>query len=272
MIARIVTSIRHNAIAWLALFVALTGTSMAASHYVVSSTKQIKPSVLKKLHGNRGPAGSQGSVGPAGPQGAAGKEGGPGQQGLPGKEGKAGKEGKTGPAGETTFGGPTGPTGEAGTNGATGPTGSAGTTGAAGATGATGEAGSGGVKAYAHISDEGEVSESSGFSGATVKFEPKEKNAPKAPEPGVYCISGLSFTPKNVEVTLDANEIPEVKNETTKKLEPPTPTPPLAVVGISSESNCPSGTQVTVETIGFLFEGEDEVEEGISQGFFVQIN
>ena len=73
MIARIVTSIRRNAIAWLALFVALTGTSMAASHYVVSSTKQIKPSVIKKLKGNRGAGGSTGRG--RGPQGTAGKEG-----------------------------------------------------------------------------------------------------------------------------------------------------------------------------------------------------
>ena len=80
MIARIVTSIRHNAIAWLALFVALTGTSMAASHYVVSSTKQIKPSVLKKLKGNRGAADAQG---PAGPPGRAGQR----RAGRPGRQG-----------------------------------------------------------------------------------------------------------------------------------------------------------------------------------------
>ena len=46
---RLVEAVRGNIIAWLALFVAMGGTSLAASHYVITSTKQIKPSVLKKL-------------------------------------------------------------------------------------------------------------------------------------------------------------------------------------------------------------------------------
>jgi len=49
MIHRIATAIRQNLVAWLALFVALGGTSLAASHYVITSTKQIKPSVLKSF-------------------------------------------------------------------------------------------------------------------------------------------------------------------------------------------------------------------------------
>jgi len=40
-------------VACLALFVASTGTSIAASHYLITSTKQIKPSVLKSLKGRR---------------------------------------------------------------------------------------------------------------------------------------------------------------------------------------------------------------------------
>ena len=49
MTNRIVVAIRKNLVAWLALFVALGGTSLAASHYALTSTKQIKPSVLKSF-------------------------------------------------------------------------------------------------------------------------------------------------------------------------------------------------------------------------------
>jgi hypothetical protein len=53
-------------IAALALFVALGGTAVAARHYLITNTSQIKPSVLKKLKGNMGPAG------PAGPSNLSG--------------------------------------------------------------------------------------------------------------------------------------------------------------------------------------------------------
>jgi len=53
-------------IACLALFVASTGTSIAASHYLITSTKQIKPSVIKKLHGAKGAKGATGAAGAAG--------------------------------------------------------------------------------------------------------------------------------------------------------------------------------------------------------------
>jgi len=36
-------------VASLALFVALGGSAVAASHYIITSTSQIKPSVLSKL-------------------------------------------------------------------------------------------------------------------------------------------------------------------------------------------------------------------------------
>jgi hypothetical protein len=78
MIHRIVAAVRGNLVAWLALFVALGGTSLAASHYVVNSTKQINPKVIKKLKGNRGPRGAAGLTGPAGPQGPQGAAGAPG--------------------------------------------------------------------------------------------------------------------------------------------------------------------------------------------------
>jgi hypothetical protein len=61
-------------IACLALFVASTGTSIAASHYLITSTKQIKPSVRAKLKGATGPRGRSvtGSIGPQGPKGVPG--------------------------------------------------------------------------------------------------------------------------------------------------------------------------------------------------------
>src|SRR6516165_6866245 len=77
----------------LALFFALGGTAIAAKHYIITSTSQIKPSVLKQLRGTSGPAGANGANGAQGPRGAQGA------QGAPGKEGLVGKEGKEGPAG-----------------------------------------------------------------------------------------------------------------------------------------------------------------------------
>jgi hypothetical protein len=79
-----------NVTATLALFFAMSGGALAASHYLITSTKQIKPSVLSSLKGKAGPAGAGGAQGPAGP---------------------------TGPTGPT---GPAGPTGGAGANGTNG--------------------------------------------------------------------------------------------------------------------------------------------------------
>jgi hypothetical protein len=56
-------------IASVALFFALSGGAYAAHHYLISSTSQIKPSVLRTLKGRAGPAGGQGPTGPAGPAG-----------------------------------------------------------------------------------------------------------------------------------------------------------------------------------------------------------
>jgi hypothetical protein len=49
------------------LVLALAGAADAASRYLITSIKQIKPSVRRALVGARGPVGKQG---PAGPQGA----------------------------------------------------------------------------------------------------------------------------------------------------------------------------------------------------------
>ena len=91
MSSRVLRSIQRNAVAWIALFIALTGTNMATSGYVITNQKQIKPSVLSKLK----KPGARGARGPQGPQGPPGKEGSPG---ATGREGKQGKEGKGGAA------------------------------------------------------------------------------------------------------------------------------------------------------------------------------
>lgn len=59
-------------IALFALFFALGGTAIAAHHYLITNTSQIKPSVLRSLHGNAGRPGPAGAAGPAGLQGPAG--------------------------------------------------------------------------------------------------------------------------------------------------------------------------------------------------------
>jgi hypothetical protein len=64
-----------NIAATLALFLSLTGGALAASHYVITSKKQISPKVLQKL---KGKPGKTGPAGPAGPAGAAGPGGAPG--------------------------------------------------------------------------------------------------------------------------------------------------------------------------------------------------
>jgi hypothetical protein len=52
------------AIALVALFVALGGSAFAATHYVITRTTQIKPSVVRALRGKTGPAGRAGPAGP----------------------------------------------------------------------------------------------------------------------------------------------------------------------------------------------------------------
>jgi hypothetical protein len=103
-----------NVVVTFALVFAMSGGAYAASKFLITSTKQISPKVLKSLQGKAGVKGVPGSIGPVGPQGPAGKEGAAGkgekgERGEPGPEGKEGKEGKTGyaetlPSGKTLTG------------------------------------------------------------------------------------------------------------------------------------------------------------------------
>jgi hypothetical protein len=94
-----------NVVATFALLFAMSGGALAAKHYLVSSTSQISPKVLKELKGKAGatgrpgPAGAPGEKGALGAPGASGANGtaGPkGDQGVPGLEGEKGPEGPEG--------------------------------------------------------------------------------------------------------------------------------------------------------------------------------
>ena len=100
----------------LALVFAMTGGAYAAKKYLITSTKQISPSVLKALAGKAGPTGATGAQGPQGAQGPTGAAGPAGKDGAAGAQGATGPQGVTGPKGAT---GATGPKGEPWTAGGT---------------------------------------------------------------------------------------------------------------------------------------------------------
>lgn len=76
-----------NVTATLALFLAMAGGAYAAKRYLINSTRQISPKVLKQLRGARGPRGETGPLGPIGPQGETGLTGHGGQRGEKGERG-----------------------------------------------------------------------------------------------------------------------------------------------------------------------------------------
>jgi hypothetical protein len=85
----------------------MSGGAYAAGKYLITSTKQISPKVLKALQGKGGPAGKNGAngtngtpgaTGPTGPAGPAGPTG-PAGSGAPGPEGKEGAPGGPGKEG-----------------------------------------------------------------------------------------------------------------------------------------------------------------------------
>jgi Collagen triple helix repeat (20 copies) len=77
----------------LALVFAMTGGAYAAKHYLITSTKQISPKVLRALKGAKGAPGANGApgaTGAAGPQGPAGANGKDGANGANGSNGANG--------------------------------------------------------------------------------------------------------------------------------------------------------------------------------------
>lgn len=103
-----------NVVMTLALVFAMAGGAYAAKKYLITSTKQISPKVLKQLKGKAGAVGAQG---PAGPAGAAGSQGPAGPAGKDGATGPAGKDGATGPQGPAGAAGKEGPAGKEGKEG-----------------------------------------------------------------------------------------------------------------------------------------------------------
>jgi hypothetical protein len=90
-----------NVVMTFVLVFAMSGGAFAARKYLITSTKQISPKVLKSLAGKPGPAGPVGPGGSVGVAGAQGPVGSPGKDGLPGKQGEPGKDGKDGATGFT---------------------------------------------------------------------------------------------------------------------------------------------------------------------------
>ena len=83
-------------IATLALVFAMSGGAYAASKYIITSTKQISPKVLKSLKGAKGATGAAGAAGAAGAQGAQGLKGETGAAGSAGVKGEKGEKGDQG--------------------------------------------------------------------------------------------------------------------------------------------------------------------------------
>jgi hypothetical protein len=79
-----------NVAATLALVFAMSGGAYAAGKYLITSTKQISPKVLKSLKGASGKNGANGATGPAGPTGATGPAGPQGPAGGTGPTGALG--------------------------------------------------------------------------------------------------------------------------------------------------------------------------------------
>jgi hypothetical protein len=90
-----------NVVATLALLFAMSGGALAASRIIITSTKQIKPSVLKVLKGAAGKTGAVGPAGATGPGGAQGPQGSQGSAGSNGEKGATGPEGSPWTAGGT---------------------------------------------------------------------------------------------------------------------------------------------------------------------------
>lgn len=78
-----------NITATVALVFSMSGGALAANHYLINSTSQVNPKVLKKLKGKDGANGANGAPGATGATGTTGATGGAGKEGPPGPAGTA---------------------------------------------------------------------------------------------------------------------------------------------------------------------------------------
>jgi Collagen triple helix repeat (20 copies) len=156
-VSKVLNVLRRHVIAFVALFLLLSGSAYAVADQVGSgsSPKQLYACVAGHFHtlnltsaGRTCPGGqtkiSWNAVGPrgvAGPRGATGKTGARGATGTAGASGAPGPVGPKGDVGAVGAAGPQGPAGSKGDTGAQGPAGPKGDTGDAGATGPVGPAG-----------------------------------------------------------------------------------------------------------------------------------
>ena len=116
-----------NVVATAALVLAMAGGAFAASHYLITSSKQISPAVLSELHGGRGPAGPRGPRGPRGPNLITSTK----QIATSVQKKLRGRRGPGGPQGPSGAIGPQGPLGPQGNRGGAGPRGEQGVPGQA---------------------------------------------------------------------------------------------------------------------------------------------
>jgi hypothetical protein len=164
--SKVFAVLRRHAIAFVTLFLLLSGSAYAVAGQVGTRTKpkQFYACVAGDFHtlnltkagrkcpggqtkiswnavGRRGVAGPKGQTGRTGARGAAGEAGASGTNGAAGPKGDVGRAGAAGSQGPPGSEGDTGHAGPVGAAGAMGDTGHAGPVGAAGAKGDTGHAG-----------------------------------------------------------------------------------------------------------------------------------
>jgi hypothetical protein len=194
----------------IAALLAVTSGAFAAQKYVITSTKQIKPSVMQSLKGKQGTPGTPGATGGIGPQGSrgpAGSQGPEGSEGAPGSKGATGAQGSPGAKGESGAQGATGPKGDKGDTGNQGDRGITGSTGPKGDAGLQGDPGANGIN---------------GVSGYEVRWNAVEVDIGQsfqATELEVRCsssakraIGGSWRTSRGVEVMVDRDTIIDTAN------------------------------------------------------------